>query len=63
VSRKFGCKSGMITGMGSLFRMSCKREVGVSGIITDDSVTLYLDKWEFEVVGGTRGTADRGGVS
>ena len=49
--------------MGSLFRMSCKREVGVSGIISDDSATLYLDNWEFEVVGGTRGTADRGGVS
>jgi len=35
----------------------------VSGITTDESVTLYLDNWEFEMVGGTCGTADRGGVS
>jgi len=35
----------------------------VSGIITEISVTLWLDSWEFEVVGATCGTADRGGVS
>jgi hypothetical protein len=34
-----------------------------SGIITDDSETLGLDNVESEVVGRTRGTADRGGVS
>jgi len=34
-----------------------------SGIITDDSETLWLGSWEFEVVGGTCGVADKGGVS
>jgi hypothetical protein len=34
-----------------------------SGIIADDSEALGLDNLEFEVVGGTCGTADRGGVS
>jgi hypothetical protein len=32
-------------------------------MITDDSETLLLDNCESEVGGGTRGTADRGGVS
>jgi hypothetical protein len=35
---------------------------GASGMIADDSETLGLGKLEFEVVGGTRGTAHRGGV-
>jgi hypothetical protein len=34
-----------------------------SGIIGDDSETLGLDNWEFGVIGGTRGIADRGDVS
>jgi len=34
-----------------------------SGIIADDSETLGLDNLEFEVAGGTCGTADRDGVS
>jgi hypothetical protein len=34
-----------------------------SGIITDVSETLGLDNLESEVVGRTRGTADRGGIS
>ena len=34
-----------------------------SGIITDDSETLGLDNFESEVVGGTRGTAERDVVS
>ena len=34
-----------------------------SGIITDDSETLGLDNLESEVVGGTRGTAERDVVS
>ena len=34
-----------------------------SGIIADDSETLGLDNLEFEVVGGTCGTANTGGVS
>ena len=34
-----------------------------SGIIADDSETLGLDNLEFEVIGGTCGTADRGGGS
>jgi hypothetical protein len=32
------------------------------GIITDYSETLGLDNLESELVGGTYGTADRGGV-
>jgi hypothetical protein len=32
------------------------------GIITDDSETLRLDILESELVGGTCGNADRGGV-
>ena len=34
-----------------------------SGIIGDDLETLGLDNLESEVVGGTCGAADRGGVS
>jgi len=36
---------------------------GTSAIISDDSYTLVSDNLEFEVVGGTCGTASRGGVS
>jgi hypothetical protein len=50
--------------MGSMFRVSCKWEIGSrSGIITDDSEIPRPHKWKFEVVGGTCGTADRGGLS
>jgi hypothetical protein len=35
----------------------------MSGIITDDSETPGLHNWKSEVVGGTCGTADRGGIS
>jgi hypothetical protein len=35
---------------------------GMSAIISDDSYTLVSDNLEFEVVGGTCGTASRGGV-
>jgi len=38
------------------------RGVGTYGIITDNSEMLGLDNLESEVVGGTRGTADRSGV-
>jgi hypothetical protein len=51
-------------GLSSVF--SCVVQVGsgnVSGIIADDSETLERDNSESEVVGGTCGTADRGGVS
>jgi len=34
-----------------------------SGITSDDSETLGLDNLEFEVIGGTCGTVDRGGGS
>jgi hypothetical protein len=34
----------------------------MSGIIIDDSETLGPDNRESEVAGGTRGTADGGGV-
>jgi hypothetical protein len=37
--------------------------VSTSGIIADDPDTFGLDNLESEVVGGTCGTADRGGVS
>ena len=33
------------------------------GIITYNSETFLMDNWVMEVVGGTCGTADRGGVS
>jgi hypothetical protein len=36
---------------------------GTSAIISDDSYTLVSGNLEFEVVGGTCGTASRGGVS
>ena len=63
-AKKLALSGWMKIGLGSLFRGSCKWEVGgASGIITDDSETLSLEKVESEVVRGTCGTADRGGVS
>jgi len=34
---------------------------GRSGTVTDDSEAFRLDNWEFELDGGTCGSADRSG--
>jgi hypothetical protein len=34
-----------------------------SWVTTNDSETFWLGNWEFEVLGGICGTADKGGVS
>jgi len=52
----------MISGMGSIFSVAQLGRGSTSGIITDDSETLWLDNLEFELVGRTRRTADRDGV-
>jgi hypothetical protein len=51
-----------INGLCSVFRESCKWELGVR-LGQFDSESLRVDNLESEVVGGTGGTADRGGVS
>jgi hypothetical protein len=39
------------------------RSGGTAGMVTDDSETFRLDNLECEVAGGSRGAADRGGIS
>ena len=64
MSRKLGCESvdddwdGL--NVQSVVQMGSG---GTSAIISDDSYTLVSDNLEFEVVGGTCGTACRGGAS
>ena len=64
MSKTFGCNS--VDGDWDGFNVQSVVQFGIgsaSGIITDDSETLWLDNLEFEVVGGTCGNADGSGVS
>ena len=63
MSKTFGCNS--VDGDWDGFNVQSVVQFGIgsaSGIITDDSETLWLDNLEFELVGRTRRTADRDGV-
>jgi hypothetical protein len=63
VSKKFGCKS--VDDNMDGFIVQSVVQVGngsASGIITDDSESLGLNNFEFEVVEGTCRTSDRGSV-
>jgi hypothetical protein len=63
VSNKFGCKS--VDDKMDGFNVESVVQVGngsASGIITDDSETLGLDKFEFELVEGTCRTPDMGRI-
>jgi hypothetical protein len=62
--KKFGCK--LVDDNWDGLNVHSVMQVGsesASGIITDDLETFWLGSWEFEVVGGTYGAADRGGIS
>jgi hypothetical protein len=64
VSRKIGCES--VDDAWDGFNVKGVVQMGSGGtsaIISDDSYTLVSDNLEFEVVGGTCGTAGRGGIS
>jgi hypothetical protein len=64
VCKKFGCKS--VDDNVDGFIVQSVVQVGngsASGIITDDSETLGLDNFEFEVDEGTCRTPDRDSVS
>jgi len=50
----------MITVIGSMFRVDSG---GTPGVISNDSETFRLDNLEPEIVGGSCGVPDRGGVS
>ena len=64
MSRKLGCESveDVWDGLNvqSVLQMGSG---GTSAVISDDSYTLVSDNLEFEVVGGTCGTASGGGVN
>jgi len=64
VSKTFGCKSVDDNWAGlNFYSVVHVGSWSTSGIITDDSETFWLDNLESEVVGGTCGAPDRGGVS
>jgi hypothetical protein len=59
MNEKFGCKS-VNENADSVEQVV---SAGTSGVITDDSETLWFDNLESEVLRGARGAPDTGGTS